>query len=284
MLFELKIAARLLRARPLVTSVAVATLAVGIGSNAAIFSVINAVLLRPLPYPRSEQLVSVYTRYLPSTGYDFPYFALSAPEFVDVRSRVPSFSAMAAYGFSFQNLVLAGGDAERVLTAQVTADFFDVLAVQPERGRTFTDAEAQRRSACVAIVGHDVARRGFPGGSHPIGATIRLDDVACEIVGVMPERFAFRDDRVKVWTGLAINAEETPNNRDSHGLAGIARVREGVAPQQVEAQLQALHRYWSAAHADHYAKGHLAVTRPLHADVVGDRRCSSSAAPCCSFC
>jgi hypothetical protein len=150
MLLELKVAARGLRARPLFTLVAVATLAVGIGSNAAIFSVINAGLL-PLPFQRSDRLVALYSRYLPASGYDFPYFALSGPEFEDLRSRVDVFSGVASYDFSFQNLTLPEGEAERILTMAVTAEFFDVLGVRPQQGRAFTGAEAQRREGCVAV-------------------------------------------------------------------------------------------------------------------------------------
>ena len=227
MLFELRVAARMLRARPLFTAIAVATLAVGIGSNAAIFSVINAVMLRPLPYSHADRLFSLYSRYLPSTGYDYSYFALSGPEFANVRTRIEALYAVDAYDFSFQNLTL-DGKAERVLTMPVTAGFFDVLGVRPERGRTFTDAEAQHRDGCVAILGHEVSKRGFPGGADAIGATIRLDDAPCQVVGVMPEGFGFRDDRVDVWTGLSINAEETPLNRGSHPLLAVARLREGA--------------------------------------------------------
>ena len=118
---DLRYAARALRKRPTFALAAVLTLALGIGSNAAIFSVVNAVLLRPLPFEKSGQLVAVYTRYLPSTGYDFPYFALSGAEFADVASRVDAFAALAAYDFSQRNLVRQDGEAEYVATMPVTA-------------------------------------------------------------------------------------------------------------------------------------------------------------------
>jgi putative ABC transport system permease protein len=272
MLSELRVAARTLRSRPLFTLVAVATIAVGIGSNAAIFSIINAVLVRPLPFPQSERMVSVYSRYLPSTGYDFPFFALSGPEFADIRSRVDAFSAIAAYDLSFRNLTLPGGDAERVLTMPVTAAFFDVVGIGPQLGRPFTEDEAQRRADCVAVLGHDLWRQRFPAGTNAIGSTIRLDDAPCTVVGVMPEGFGFRDDRVRVWTGLAIDAEETPINRGSHPLLSIGRLREGVTRERADAQLQSLRAHWSEKYPDHYAKGHFAVLRSLHEDLVGDQR------------
>jgi putative ABC transport system permease protein len=272
MLSELRVAARTLRSRPLFTLVAVATLAVGIGSSAAIFSVLHAVLLRPLPFPQSERMVAVYTRYLPSTGYDFPYFALSGPEFADVRARVDAFSAFAAFDLAFRNLTLAGVEAERVLTMPVTAGFFDAVGIEPQLGRAFTDGEAQRPDGCVAVLGHDLWKRSFSGGQSTLGTTIRLDDAPCEVVGVMPEGFGFRDDRVKIWTGLAIDTTETPINRASHPLLAIARLRDGVAPEQADSQLQSLRAQWSEKYPDHYAKGHYAVIRPLHEDLVGDQR------------
>jgi predicted permease len=272
MLLDLKVAARALRARPLFALVAIATLAVGIGSNAAIFSVVNAVLLRPLPFPQSDRLVALYSRYLPASGYDFPYFALSGPEFDDVRRRVDAFSAVAAYDFRFQNLTFPEGEAERILTMPVTAEFFDVLGVRPHLGRAFTAAEAQRREGCVAVVGHAVAARIAPRGATAVGSTIRLDDAPCAVVGVMPEGFGFRDERVRIWTGLAINADDTPINRASHPLLALGRLRDGVTAQHAAAQLDTLRSHWSRTYPDHYAKGHFAVTRPLQEDLVGDQR------------
>ena len=254
------------------TCIAVATLAVGIGSNAAIFSVIDAVLLRPLPYPGSERLVALYTRYLPSSGYDFPYFGLSGPEFVDLRSRTTAFSSAAAFDTDFQNLALNGTDSERVLTMSVTGQFFDVLGVLPERGRPFRDDETQASAGCVAILAHDVSVRASAGGADPLGSTVRLDDALCQVVGVMPDGFGFGDARVKVWTGLRINSEETPVNRASHPVLAIARLRDGVTSEQADAQLQSLRSYWAEQHPDHYAKGHFAVLRPLHEDVVWNQR------------
>jgi putative ABC transport system permease protein len=275
MLFELRLAARLLRTRPLFTAIAVATLAVGIGANAAIFSVIDAVLLRPLPYPQSERLASLYTRYLPATGYDYPYFALSGPEFADVEAKVDAFSAIAAYGFSFRNLTFPAGEAERVLTMQVTAPFFDVLGIRPARGRGFSNEEGKRKEGCLAVLAHETYQRlieSFAGSAEGIGQTIRLDDTPCTIVGVMPQGFGFRDDRVKVWTPLTIDAIESPLNRQSHPLQALVRLRDDATFERAESELQSLRAYWAERFPDHYAKGHFAVTRPLHEDIVGDQR------------
>ena len=164
-----------------------------------------------------------------------------------------------------------GAESERVLTMSVTAGFFDVLGIGPERGRPFREDETQRLQECVAILANDVAARASAGGVEPLGLTVRLDDALCQVVGVMPAGFGFGDARVKVWTGLTVNSEETPINRASHPLMAIARLRDGVTTEQAEAQLQSLRGYWAQQHPDHYAKGHFAVLRPLHEDVIGDQ-------------
>jgi putative ABC transport system permease protein len=139
---DLRYAARTLRKTPGFTTAAVLTLALGIGANAAIFAVVNSVLLRPLPFPQGDRLMAAYMRYLPATGYDIPFFGISPPEFNDIRTRVQAFSGIAAFGFANRNLTRDGATAERVMTMRVTAPFFDVLGVHPARGRTFTEAEA----------------------------------------------------------------------------------------------------------------------------------------------
>jgi putative ABC transport system permease protein len=243
---DLRYAARTLWKRPGFTVAAVLTLALGIGSNAAIFSVINAVLLLPLPFPHSEQLVSLHTRYLPATGFNYQYFSLSGPEFADVRGRVKVFAGVAAYQLSSRNLTGSDGEAERVLSMRVTSEFFDVLGVRPVRGRIFSEEEAQRGESCLALLSHGVSADT----ARAIGSTVRLDDALCEVIGVMPEGFGFRDDRVKVWTALRVNTEE--GSRNSHGLRAIARLRDGVSIEQAEAQLQYLRGYWSEEYPDQY--------------------------------
>lgn len=265
---DLRYAARTLRKRPGFTVAAVLTLAIGIGANVAIFTVINSILLRPLPFPHSEQLVALYTRYLPASGFDFPYFSISGPEFADVRARVNGFAGVAAYSFHAANLTRGNEEPERVLTMGVTPDFFDVLGVRPIRGRTFTEEEAQRGKACVAVISHDAVNDA----ANAIGSTIRVDDDPCEVIGVMPEVSAFRQDEVKVWWALSINTEDTWNNRLSHGLQAIARMRDGVSAEQIDAQLKSLHAYWSQEYPDHYAAGHFVISRSLQEDIVGDQR------------
>ena len=265
---DLRYAGRRLRQRPTLAAAAVLTLALGVGANAAIFAIVHTVLLKPLPYPGSRELLAVHTRYLPSTGYDFAFSPLSGPEFADIRGRVTAFSGIAAYAFSSRNLTGDAEQPERVLTLAVTAEFFDVIGVVPAQGRPFAAAEAQTGAACVAVLSHEASATAGSG----VGSTIRLDDSPCEVIGVMPRGFMFRDDRVRVWTPLAVRTEETLVNRQSHGLMAVARLREHSGAQQIEAQLASLRQYWSEKLPDHYAQGHFAVTRPLQEDLVGDQR------------
>ena len=273
---DLRYAARTLRKRPTFALAAILTLALGIGSNAAIFTIVNAILLRPLPLPHSEQLQAVYTRFLPSSGLDFPYFELSGPELADIRSRVNAYSGVAGYYIVDRTLSRDKGEAERVSTMQVTSGFFDVLGVGPVRGRTFTEEEA-RSGACLAVLSEDAS-----GAAESIGSTIRLDDVPCEVIGVMPKALAsvsaglnplggVRADRITAWTPLSV-AEDTLNNRGVHLMLGVARLRQGASAALADAQMQALREYWSATDPVHHAKGHFAVSRPLQEDIVGNHR------------
>jgi putative ABC transport system permease protein len=273
---DLRYAARTLRKRPTFALAAILTLALGIGSNAAIFTIVNAILLRPLPLPHSEQLQAVYTRFLPSSGLDFPYFELSSPELADIRSHVNAYSGVAGYYLVDRTLSRDKGKAERVSTMQVTSGFFDVLGIGPVRGRAFTEEEA-RSGACFAILSAET-----PAAPESVGSTIRLDDVPCEVIGVMPKALASvsaglnplgggRADRITAWTPLLV-PEWARNNRGVHLMLGVARLRQGASAALADAQLQALREYWSATVPAHYANGHFAVSRPLQEDIVGNQR------------
>src|SRR5262245_37544528 len=254
---DLRYAARILWMRPGFAIAVVLTLALGIGSNAAIFTVINAVLLRSLPFPHSEQLLALYTRTL-----DIQHFEMSVQEFADIRSRVNAFAGVGAYDFLDRNLARGNGEAERVLTMRVTSEFFDVLGVRPARSRTFSEEEAQPGKGCLAVLSHDASENA----TSPIGSTIRLNDAPCEVIGVMPKGFVFRDDRVRVWTAQPLD------NKGGHVIFAIARLRDGASAEQADAQLQSLLQYWSETSPEHYVGGHSVVSRPLHEDIVGAQR------------
>lgn len=265
---DLRYAARTLRKQPAFAVTAILTLALGLGANAAMFAIVNAVLLRPLPYPKAAQLMALNSRFPGSSGATVNFSALSAPEFADIRSRVDAYAHVAAYQFGNRNLTHSTGEADRVLTMAVTSAFFDVLQVKPRRGRVFTEAEAQQRGSCLALVSERIP--GTP--SSDVGSTIRLDNAPCQVVGLLPAGFWFRDDRVRVWTALPLDTADTAINRGSHGLVAIARLRDEVNVERAEAELQALRRHWEETFPDHHGKGHFAVSRSLQDAIVGAQR------------
>ena len=174
------------------------TLALGIGANAAIFTVVNAVLLRPLPYPQPDRLMMVWT-YNPRQGFDKDVGTY--PNFEDWRRASTSFERMSAY--SGASVTLTGsGDPAQIRGGRVTPDFFDTLGVAPARGRAFAAANGQAGGERVVILAHGLWTRRFGADPSIIGRTIMLNGVSHEVLGVMPESFAHPED-AEFWVPLA---------------------------------------------------------------------------------
>ena len=165
---DLKYALRMLRKNPAFTTVAILTLAVGIGANSAIFSVVNSVLLRPLPYRQPDQLVRVYSEF---PTMQLKKFWLSPPELFDIQRDAKSWEAVGAWAPGGQNI---GTDSEplRVTAAAITRSMIDVLGVAPERGRNFSEEEDRNGGPQVAIISHGLWQKGFGGTSDIIGKQI----------------------------------------------------------------------------------------------------------------
>ncbi|MGH9379784.1 MAG: ABC transporter permease [Thermoanaerobaculia bacterium] len=269
---ELRYALRTLRKRPAFAATAILTLGLGIGASSVIFSVVNAVLWRPLSYPEPEELVAVYTRFLPTTGYDFPYFGVSGPELLDIRERVPALSATAAYFPEGRNLVPGRGPAERVEAVVATAELFEVLRAEAAFGRTFARGDDLPGAPCVTVLGFGFWRQRLQADRAVLGRDVLLDGVPCEIVGVMPRGFGFPDDRTHLYTPLALDTAAPGWHRQSHNFLAVARRAQDATAAQVEAQLDALHEQWATEFPDHYATGHFAVQRSLHDDLIGGAR------------
>src|SRR5918994_4234117 len=185
LLQDLRYAFRSLLRSPGFTAVAVLTLALGIGANTAIFSVVNAVLLRPLNYQRPEQLVSLRARLASREVNDV---RISAPEYADFRREVPALRDVAAIWPI--NVNLTGSDQpERIQAAGVSTNYFDLLGVAPLLGRDFTKADDAGRIGYVALISWDLWQRRFGGDRNVVGRTVRLDDDPMTIIGVMPRGF-----------------------------------------------------------------------------------------------
>ena len=225
---------RTLRRSPGFAAVSVLALALGIGANSAIFTVVNSVLLRPLRFPDSDRLILVIERNLKA---GFPRFSLSPGNYLDYRDHNHSFTGLTA--FSQQGLNLSGGSApERLHGAQVTGDFFDVLGVKPQLGRSFAGNELKPGSDHVAILSQALWKRRFGGDGNVLGQTLKLNQEVYTIVGVTPPGFTF-PETTQVWTPLTMK-EEQWRHRGGHFLSGVARLKPGATVETAEADLNSI--------------------------------------------
>src|ERR1700736_4339170 len=184
---DLRFATRMLRKNPGFTAVALLTLTLGLGVNCAIFTVVNAVLLQPLPYPDSERLVLVQRQFP-----DGMYPATSSTKFLFWREHARGFEAMAGYAFASSGVNLTGtGQPERLHSLRVSSDFFRTLGVQFFLGRSFTDDEDRPGGPNAVVLSHNLWQRDFRGDSGIVGRTIRLGGQLCTVVGVAPANFTF---------------------------------------------------------------------------------------------
>src|SRR6478609_9423378 len=230
---DLKFAFRQLRKSPGFTVVAVLTLALGIGANTAIFSVVEGVLLRPLPFPNAERLVRIYEA-LDENGARSATLNLSDRTTARFREFGRDIFEDVAGGTGGASVVSAkaGSPAQTVPAALVTYNFFDVLGLSPSQGRNFTTQEASDKAASVAIISDDFWRNTLNSQRDVLGSTIVIDGTPRTIIGVMPK--AFRHPyRASLWLPLALE----PNNPvmvNNHYLYGVARLRPGVTPVKAE--------------------------------------------------
>jgi putative ABC transport system permease protein len=241
LLQDLRLAVRQLTKSPAFTAVAVLTLAVGIGANTAIFSAVNAVLLRPLPYPHSDRLAEVTT-----SAAEGIQFGVSYPDLLELRGLTRDFTGVAAYSTQRYNLTGAG-DPREVQAAFVTADLFDVLGVQPRIGRPFT--AAQERDP-LALISYGLWTTSFGGDPGLLGKSIALDGKSYTVVGVMPPGFHFPDADIEIWTpvgGILAQEPQAFTNRGVHALNAVARLAPRVTTTQLRGDLDVLAKRIAAA-------------------------------------
>jgi putative ABC transport system permease protein len=234
---DARFAVKLLVKQKSFTAAALLTLALCIGANTAIFSVLNSVLLRPLPFRHGDRLVHIYNSY-PRAGVERGGAAV--PDYYDRREEVAALEAVAMT--QSRGMTLGGdGRPERVTGMAVTPSFFDVLGISAAEGRTFLEEEGEPGANHQALLSWALWHEQYAGSGDAIGATIRINDVTHTIVGVMPRRFVFEDPDVRVWVPLAFTEEQRSDNaRHSNNWAMIARLREGATIAQAQAQVDAL--------------------------------------------
>jgi putative ABC transport system permease protein len=265
---DLSYGMRVLVKSPVFTAVAVVSLALGIGANTAIFSVVNSLLFRPLPYPESERIVHVWHTPPQESFPGMDRFSASPANYLDWKSQSESFERMAAYqgsGFSLS----AGGDPVPITAAAVSADFFLVLRSQPSLGRTFMPEEEQPGRNQVAVLSHGLWQRAFGANPNLIGQTLTLDSQSYTVIGIMPAGFQFLHG-AELWVPLAWDDKER-QIRSIHDYGVIARLKPNVSVAQAQAEMSAISRRLEEQYPEDN-KGWGAVVIPLQEDLVGDIR------------
>jgi putative ABC transport system permease protein len=233
---DLRYGLRILAKAPSFTTIAILTLALGIGANTAIFSVVNSSLLRPLPFADSSQLVDLWGN---TSMFDFPDLGLSLPDIQDLRAQNTAFSGIALYQYS--GMTLTGTGAPRALDGvKVSTDLFPILGMKTLHGRTFTSDDMQPGQDREVILSFSLWQTQFGGDLHEVGKTVTLDGKSYRVVGVMgpQQHLDYVSDR-EFWTPLAPSSEER-SARNDHGFSAIARLRRGYTVPRVQAQLDAI--------------------------------------------
>ena len=267
LLQDVRYAIRTLMKAPAFAAIAFLTLALGIGANTAIFSVVNTTLLRPLPFPQSHQLVDLWGH---STMFDFPNLGLSLPDIADLRAQNKVFADVAPYDYS--TMTLTGSGAPQQLDAgAVSVNFFPLLGMKPIYGRIFTAAEMQPGQDREVILSYELWQKQFGADPRAVGKSITLDGNPYSIIGVMPQgqHLNFATDQ-KLWTPLAPTPKELAT-RENHGIPTLARLLPGRTLQQAQADLDAIAARLAKAYPDADKNWSFRAVS-LQSDMVGDAR------------
>lgn len=265
---DVRFALRQLRRNPGFTAVAILSLGLGVGANTAIFSVVKAMLLEPLPYPEGDRLVMVWED---TPRWDIRHNTPAPANFVDWRSQNHVFEGMAAFiGGAFGDVALTGvGEPEQIHGAQVSSNLFRVLRVGPALGRDFQDNDDQS-GARVAIISDSLWRRRFAASRTVIGRGIMLDGRGYTIAGVMPPSFRFPTAGTEVWTPLEMNTPRM-RSRGSHFLQVVARLKKDVSLERAAVEMDGIAKRLELDHPA-FNTGIGAVVIPLRQQITGDLR------------
>jgi predicted permease len=266
---DCRYAVRILARSPGFTLIAVLALALGIGANSAIFSIVNAVILKPLPYDKPEQLVQLWMRF---TGIGIPNDQnwVSAPEFVDLQQN-QSLSHLAAISSTSFNINITG-TPERIDSAVVSTTFFPLLGVQAQLGRVFLPEEGQPGRDRVVLLSDGLWRRRFGADPAISGRKLVMNGQSYLVVGVLPRDFQLPLE-AEVWTPLVFSADDlSPNSRGNHGYQVIARMKPGLSLEQARADMDVVSKRIIEQHPDYpYQRFNFRVlTIPLLEQQIGD--------------
>jgi putative ABC transport system permease protein len=263
----LRLSARTMSRRPGTTFVLILTLALGIGANSAIFSVVDAVLLQPLPYQNPGELLNLY-EYNLAKGYN--RFSISIHNFTDWRSQNRVFEDMAAYNYRTANLT-GGAEPRRIRYASVSVNLFRLLGVAPILGRSFLPDDDRQGNDDVILLSHKFWQEYFGGDPSVIDEIIRLHGRSYTIVGIMPPSFAFPSPDVELWRPMLRDPELFPGDRSRHFAHAIGRLKPGLSLEQAQIEMNTI--------ADRLAltypktnKGWGVAVESLHHSMVSDSR------------
>jgi predicted permease len=248
LLRDIRLAVKGMVRKPFFTALAGITLAIGIGANTAIFSVVDGVLLNPLPFPESSQLVSANHV---APGLNLPLVPHSEGMYLHYQERFRSLAAFTVFGEGTVNLITAG-DPQRLSAARVTQTFFEVLGVQPMLGRGFAVGEDRLGAEPVAVLGHGVWQQNFGSDRSVVGRVVEMNGVSRQIVGVMPQGFGFPGE-VDVWTPIEIDAADP--QMGSLGLIGVGRLAPGATVAAAQSEMLDLLYQLSDAYPEELSRG-----------------------------
>jgi predicted permease len=268
---DLKYGARLLRRAPGFAFIAVVTIALGIGANSAIFSVINAVVLKPLAYPAPGQLMFITSQF-PTLGFE--KFWVSPPEYFEYREQTRTFADIAGYRTGAVNLS-EGDQPERVNAVFTTANMFKVLGVSPIRGRPFTAEEDRPNVDPVAVLSHELWTRKLGADPSVVGRRIEINGLKTTVVGIAAPGFDLHDARAQVWMPMGLDPSNR-QNRGNHFLYLVGRLKPGVTEARAESELgMMLKTQWRALIPSGHVPNdstHRFQIAPLQEEVVGNVR------------
>src|SRR5437588_2325153 len=259
MLSEIKVALRGLARSPGFTVIAIATLALAIGANSAVFSLINALLVRPLPYQQPSRLALVWERFA-AQGLD--RIPVSPPEYLDLEKAFKSGSQLAA--FTYQTFNFGGGDVpERISGVLVTPTLFPLLGVEPIKGRTFAREELGQGHDDMIVISERLWQRRFNSDPSMIGKSLLLNGRSYTVIGIMPGKFEFPiplfgvqgnqfAERVDIWKPVAFTAKEL-QQRGSRSYGLITRLKPDISAKQAQAELDKIISNWIQTYRDNYS-------------------------------
>jgi predicted permease len=267
LLRDVRYALRSLRRAPGFTTVALLTLALGLGANTAMFTIFNGVLLRPLPYPDPDRLVRLYQAD-PKLGLRLNNF--SRPDFEDWRDGTRSFADIAAY-FRLPTILTGRGEPLQLRVAYITGTFFGVLDAPAQLGRLLGEDD-HRQAGRNAVISDRLWRTHFSADSRAIGSTMELRAGTFAVVGVVPATFRFPTPDTDVWIPESVLNDQLvgPRNRNNRRYEGIARLREGVQLERAQADLNVVARRLATAYSGTNAEWSATTVVPLHTAIVGD--------------